>query len=217
MSNYNHIIKQRSILISGKTGGANVNQQLDFWDEKYANHSTYITNSRSRLIHKINEHIGNIYDDIISHLQSRNTILKDLKVIFETTPDTVNNEAIINALKENRPKELILGWTNIGAKGDDFTLDLGGNAVKGNSSYGEQWSIMIAFTLSIWQILKDVDSSFTNFEPILLLDDVFTGLDESRRKELARQIKKITQCIITCADEKDLPNFKYNRIDFKHN
>jgi len=77
---------------------------------------------------------------------------------------------------------------------------LGDHLVKGYASHGESWSIALALKLSTYQLLKNDGA-----DPILILDDVFSELDEERRDHLAIIAKLAEQTIITVAVDSDLP------------
>jgi DNA replication and repair protein RecF len=77
---------------------------------------------------------------------------------------------------------------------------LGDHAVKGYASHGESWSIALSLKLATYNLLKS-----DGLSPILILDDVFSELDEERRERLAEIAKSAQQTIITVAVENDLP------------
>jgi DNA replication and repair protein RecF len=77
---------------------------------------------------------------------------------------------------------------------------LGDHLVKGYASHGESWSIALSLKLATYQLLKS-----DGLSPILILDDVFSELDEERREKLAQLAQSAEQTIITVAVENDLP------------
>ena len=77
---------------------------------------------------------------------------------------------------------------------------LGDHLVKGYASHGESWSIALSLKLATYQLLKN-----DGLSPILILDDVFSELDEERREKLAQLAQSAEQTIITVAVENDLP------------
>jgi DNA replication and repair protein RecF len=105
-------------------------------------------------------------------------------------------EKLIN----NRGAELDRGLTLTGPHRDDLLLMLGEHTVKGYASHGESWSIALSLKLATYNRLK-----LDGLSPILILDDVFSELDEERRERLAEIAKSAQQTIITVAVENDLP------------
>ena len=72
--------------------------------------------------------------------------------------------------------------------------------VKGYASHGESWSIALSLKLATYNLLKS-----DGLSPILILDDVFSELDEDRREKLAQIAQSAEQTLITVAVENDLP------------
>jgi DNA replication and repair protein RecF len=72
--------------------------------------------------------------------------------------------------------------------------------VKGYASHGESWSIALSLKLATYQLLEK-----DGLKPILILDDVFSELDEERRVHLIKLAKSAEQTFITVAVENDLP------------
>jgi DNA replication and repair protein RecF len=111
-----------------------------------------------------------------------------------------NNEKIMERLISNRGAELERGLTLTGPHRDDLLLILGDHLVKGYASHGESWSIALSLKLATYNLLKS-----DGLSPILILDDVFSELDEERRERLTEIAKTAEQTIITVAVENDLP------------
>ena len=99
-----------------------------------------------------------------------------------------------------RGAELERGLTLTGPHRDDLLLMLGEHQVKGYASHGESWSIALSLKLATYNLLKS-----DGLSPILILDDVFSELDEDRREKLAQIAQSAEQTLITVAVENDLP------------
>jgi DNA replication and repair protein RecF len=111
-----------------------------------------------------------------------------------------NKERILADIAEINRQERERGISLIGPHRDDLLLNLGDHAVKGYASHGESWSIALALRLASYQLfINDGD------KPILILDDVFSELDENRREKLIEVSRSAEQTFITIAVENDLP------------
>ena len=107
---------------------------------------------------------------------------------------------IRDRMRLTRASEIERGLTLTGPHRDDLILNLGDHLVKGYASHGESWSIALSLKLATYQLLvKD------GLKPILILDDVFSELDEERRVHLIKLAKTAEQTFITVAVENDLP------------
>jgi DNA replication and repair protein RecF len=111
-----------------------------------------------------------------------------------------NSEKIREKLALNRGIEMERGLTLTGPHRDDLVLVLGEHLVKGYASHGESWSIALSLKIATLNLLK-----LDGLSPILILDDVFSELDEDRRERLAQIAQGAEQTLITVAVENDLP------------
>ena len=105
-----------------------------------------------------------------------------------------------------RAREIDRGANLVGAHRDDLSLFLGPLPARGFASHGEQWSLALALRLASYEMLRhDVDAYGGDGEPVLLLDDVFSSLDDARRRALARLVAGAQQALVTAASEHDVP------------
>lgn len=88
----------------------------------------------------------------------------------------------------------------VGPHRDDLDLRLGDQPAKGFASHGESWSMALALRLASYELLRTEGS-----EPVLILDDVFAELDNSRRRALAGVAADAEQVLITAAVGEDIP------------
>jgi DNA replication and repair protein RecF len=111
-----------------------------------------------------------------------------------------NRNLILNKISEISFQERERGISLVGPHRDDLLLNLGEHPVKGFASHGESWSIALSLRLASYQLLKSDGDN-----PILILDDVFSELDQSRRERLVKLTETTEQTLITVAVENDLP------------
>ena len=110
-------------------------------------------------------------------------------------------ESLSNLLLASREKDCILGYTTAGVQRDDIHFTIGDVPLRKYGSQGQQKSFIIALKLAQYQII----AAETGKTPILLLDDVFDKLDESRVAELISLVAGNTfgQIVITdCSHER---------------
>src|SRR5439155_11371221 len=80
------------------------------------------------------------------------------------------------ALDRVRAEDLRRGVTSVGPHRDDVVLELGGLPARSHASQGEQRTLALALRLAVHGVVTDAVGS----PPVLLLDDVFSELDEAR-------------------------------------
>ncbi len=83
-------------------------------------------------------------------------------------------------LQKNLSRDVMLQRTTSGIHRDDFLFLLNGNEVKRYGSQGQQKSFLIALKLAEFQCIEDRKK----FKPLLLLDDIFDKLDDSRIRKM---------------------------------
>src|SRR6202035_3755481 len=108
--------------------------------------------------------------------------------------------ALLAALSARRDAELERGMCLVGPHRDDLELRLGDQPAKGFASHGESWSFAVALRLAAYELLRTEGS-----DPVLLLDDVFAELDETRRRALASVAESAEQVLVTAAGLEDIP------------
>ena len=98
-------------------------------------------------------------------------------------------------LKLNREKDLKLKTTSVGPHRDDLAIEINGLSARTYGSQGQQRSIVLALKLAEADILFEK----TGERPVILLDDVMSELDMSRRDYLLNHLDG-RQVFITCCD-----------------
>jgi len=101
-----------------------------------------------------------------------------------------------------RRAELERAVTLAGPHRDDLVLELNGMGARGYASHGESWSFALALKLASAEVLRRESASG---DPVLILDDVFAELDQSRRARLAGAVAGFEQVLITAAVLEDVP------------
>ena len=210
---YNKILKMRNDYLKlVYTNGISDIRYLDVLTENLIDRAAYIYKERMNFINKINSNISKIYNDLTKN--------DDLKIQYETNIE-INNKSIEEIKKSlklkyeaNKNREIIAGMTLYGPHRDDFHFLINDNDIKIFGSQGQQKIAMIAFKLSEISIFEEI----TGTKPILLLDDIFSELDKTKRNKLVEYINNRIQVIITSNDtvgitKKLLDNAKIFKIE----
>ena len=102
-------------------------------------------------------------------------------------------EALYQAIEQRCAEECVRKTSLVGPHRDKPAFTLNGRDAADFASQGQQRSIAIAYKLSELQLIERI----THSKPILLLDDVMSELDASRRATLARYVNEAAQTFIT--------------------
>ena len=87
-------------------------------------------------------------------------------------------------LSEKLDRDRVLQYTSAGTHKDDLIFQIGAHPIKKYGSQGQQKSFLIALKLAQFHFIKKVKQ----ITPILLLDDIFDKLDESRVSNLVHLV-----------------------------
>ena len=101
-------------------------------------------------------------------------------------------------LRRNLDRDVYFGATQSGPHKDDVIFSIDGREVKVYGSQGQQRTTALAARLAEIDLIREE----TGEEPVLLLDDVFSELDERRQKFLLESIGGL-QAFVTCTGIED--------------
>jgi DNA replication and repair protein RecF len=194
ISDYERALRQRNSLLKQRASSTS----LAPWDEQVSNLGGEIIAARLKTLADFEPLFKEIYKEISSE---KPAWLAYKGSIEEPSTDSADNaKKILERMAATRNSEIERGLTLTGPHRDDLLLNLGEHLVKGYASHGESWSIALSLKLATYQLLVN-----DGLAPILILDDVFSELDEERREHLIELAKRAEQTLITVAVETDLP------------
>jgi DNA replication and repair protein RecF len=194
IADYERAVRQRNTLLKAHAPQSSISP----WDEHLSNFGSQVLAARIGIIEALQPFFTASYSAISS---KKNAVISYKSSIDNPTKSsTENSELILAKIKELSTQERDRGVSLVGPHRDDLLLNLGNQPVKGYASHGESWSIALALRLASYELLREGGS-----QPILILDDVFSELDEARRHQLSQVIETAEQTFITVAVENDLP------------
>ena len=195
MSDYDRAVKQRNSLLKNRSSNAS----LQPWNNHVANFGGEIIAARLSLLADFEPTFTEVYKEISS---AKKAFITYKSSIDEPSllPDE-NRAKIIAKMESVAHQEFERGVTLVGPHRDDLLLMLGDHFVKGYASHGESWSVALSLKLASYQLLQNEGA-----RPILILDDVFSELDEERRTKLIALANTAEQTFITVAVQSDLPD-----------
>ena len=166
-------------------------QMLQIYDMQLAASAEVIYNRRKEMIEQLQPIVAHYYK----------LLSDDRETVSLAYRSDLQNGELTEMLAEARQKDLILGHTTVGIHRDEILFTIGDVPLRKYGSQGQQKSFIIALKLAQYQIIAEQ----TGKTPILLLDDVFDKLDESRVAELISIVASdaFSQIIITdCSYER---------------
>jgi DNA replication and repair protein RecF len=199
LNHYNKIIEQRNQLFKDFYMQPQLKETLDIWDAQLISYGSSLIEKRKWFTLKLNEIIRDIHSNLSGGKE-------DLQVTYE--PDT-EIEDFSNKLKKNQDRDIKSKMTSVGPHRDDFGFTINNVDIRKYGSQGQQRTAALSLKLSEIELMKKI----TKENPILLLDDVLSELDEHRQKYLLQYIGNI-QTIITCTGLEDFIKNKFEMNRF---
>lgn len=188
---YRHILRQRNKLLHGLKqkiiNPQNLEDQIFIWDLQIAEPALYLASKRRQFLQVTQPVVANFYQEIA------NSVAKITTEYQTNIPPT--QAEYLQILQTCRGKDKQLGFTYIGPQRDDFSLFFKNRPILETASRGETRTVLLSLKLAEVEFLKQA----LNKEPILLLDDVFSELDNTRRSYLLKNLKN-QQTIITTTE-----------------
>jgi len=208
-ADYDKVLKQRTALLKSASGGRfrsdpGLLDTLSVWDGQLAATGAELMAARLELVNQLSPEVEKAY--LLLAPASRPAAIVYRASIDTAHPDGVGTAtdlleaALLEALERRRDAELERGMCRVGPHRDDLELRLGDQPAKGFASHGESWSMALALRLAAYELLSAEGS-----EPVLILDDVFAELDNSRRRALADVAAGAEQVLVTAAVGEDIP------------
>ena len=116
--------------------------------------------------------------------------------------------SLLKELSDSYEKDVRLGFTTVGPHRDDLKILIGGAEARVYASQGQMRTAALAVKLAEVEIFREL----TGEPPVLILDDVMSELDLSRRRKLLAEVEGV-QTILTCTHtEKVLFGKTVNKI-----
>ena len=169
---------------------------LDIWDEKLAEYAEKVYKYRYEFIEKLKNKITSVHKIITENNEEIN-----LKYIT----DFLNKEDFLEKLKSARRIDILKGYSTKGIHRDDFNVYINEKLVNVYGSQGQHRTAVLSLKMSELKIIYDEIGE----NPILLLDDFMSELDEKRRTNFLSNIRD-TQVLITCTDKFTLEKNNFN-------
>ncbi|MBI5042600.1 MAG: DNA replication/repair protein RecF [Nitrospirae bacterium] len=223
---YDNILEQRNRLLKGIRDKKRDEEKglLRPWDEQLVEEGTRILFKRRSLVEQIRPFLEKIFQAIsrdnkrpiliyetqllpAEALSEGNVVLRCSEAAEQRKTEADIADKVkglfYQLLEEKRKEEFRYGYTLVGPHRDDFQFSIDDQRAKTTASQGQHRMIILALKLSEAVLYKEAFGEY----PVLLLDDVFSELDEIRAEALIEQIHdmNIEQVFITAAKKESIP------------
>ncbi|MBN1258961.1 DNA replication/repair protein RecF [Candidatus Peregrinibacteria bacterium] len=194
---YQETVKQRNALLR-RIREKNANEpELEFWDGAMAEAGIEVVRKRQELVQSLSALIFPYYNAIA---QSENKV--EIHYLSKAG-EAKGKKELLDLISKNHERDIGSGATQIGPHRDDLEFFLNGHEMARFASRGEWRSLVLALKFAEIAIIKEASGE----TPVLLLDDVFSELDESRQKYLMEAVES-AQTFLTTTHKEFLAGIK---------
>ena len=185
-ASYERVLKQRNTLLKQTRGSldAEAEATLEVWNAKLVETGEQLATERVELISALTPSVAGRYSELAG----------DRATVHLCYSASWMEEGLERALERCRDDELRRGVSLVGPHRDDVVCHIGELPARTHASQGEQRSLALALRLAE----HDVVGATTATPPTVLLDDVFSELDDKRAAALV-ELLPATQTIVTTA------------------
>jgi DNA replication and repair protein RecF len=194
-SDYERVLRQRNALLKGGVRDADAKATLTVFDAQLVASGSELVRGRLGLVHRLARPVAQAY----VRLAGAGTVGARYLADWHATPLEVTDreqveELLAAAVDRERPREIERRVTLVGPHRDEWQLGIDGLDARTHASQGEQRSLALALRLAGHTAVQEATGS----TPVLLLDDVFSELDD-RRAEALVELLPHGQTLLTTA------------------
>jgi len=189
LQQYYRALKQRNNLLREIRKRNTARDTLPVWDSQLAEFGRKISRRRSIFLELLNP----IASDIHARITSRKETL-NISYAPNTPADSLEER-----LAKSHEKDIAQGSTSVGIHRDDFIFSINGIDCRIYGSQGQQRTASLSAKLAEVRFIR----THKDHDPVLLLDDVLSELDNDRQRFLLESIEHI-QIIMTCTGIGDI-------------
>jgi DNA replication and repair protein RecF len=190
---YSRTLAQRNALLARIRSGAADREAIAAWDLELGRHAIALRDTRLEALEAVREPARDFSIDL--------GLPGGLELSYRPRSTAETPEEFAAELEERLDSDLQRGFTGHGPHRDELRLEREGRELRSYGSQGEQRLALLSLLLAEREAL----AASRGRPPILLLDDVMSELDASRREMLVDRVTREGQTVITTTDLAHVP------------
>ncbi|HPX90932.1 MAG TPA: DNA replication/repair protein RecF [Spirochaetota bacterium] len=209
LNNFRHILNSRNTMLKNIANGQVNIKQIEVWDELFASKAMVLIKKRREFIEIFNKVFSKIYSNISND---------DTCEFFYTGLPFDKKEDFLEFLNKKKSEDLKKKTTTFGPQRDDYILKKDDINFTNYSSQGQKRAASVSLKVSEIDIIENISGK----KSVILVDDIFSELDEKRRNNMIDSIKNKGQIIFTMVSfnkiedlSKDYKIFEVNKGKLK--
>ncbi|UWE03658.1 DNA replication/repair protein RecF [Laceyella sacchari] len=194
LTQLNKLLTQRNSLLKQSAQKRNAQfSLLEVLDEQFIHISVQLWKKRFQFLASLQEWAKEIHRAITRQQEELLVEYRSSLPISALQDEQEWGNLLKQELEQKRDKELMRGSTLVGPHRDDLYLSVNGLNLHLYGSQGQQRTAALSLKLAEIELIRQE----TGYYPILLLDDVLSELDDSRKTHLLEAIRGKVQTFVT--------------------
>ncbi len=181
---YTSALQQRNALLRRAKIGHDVTEQLAPWTQQLLDHGAAFRSQRTRLLELLAGPHAARFEELTGLADA--TFAAELRGSGDLAADA----------QELAGAERRRGTTLLGPHLDDVLPRVAGRDLRAFGSAGEQRAALLAFTFAA----RDALAHHLGIEPVVLLDEPWSELDQDRRRRLTAMLAPLAQVVVTSTE-----------------
>lgn len=194
---YQRVVRQRNQVLKNAEVNRSALKQLHIWDAQLAGLASRIMHRRQEVVKHLSSQAAAVHFRLTGQ---RENLSIQYMPFYKPSPEETGQlsvddyySIVLDELKKQRLLEIQRGHTLVGPQRDDLVFTINGNDAKTYASQGQQRTAVLAYKLAEMEIMRREIGEY----PVVLLDDVMSELDRTRRQFLVEILNTKAQTIIT--------------------
>ena len=191
-SAYAHALAQRNAALVRVRSGQSPPPVLDPWDSELARLGLELMNTRAKATALVAPGFAARAAEL--------GLPEPADLVYAPRSRALDPAQLVEELLERRPGDLERGFTAHGPHRDELVVRHGGRLLRSYGSQGQQRVGLLALLFAERDVLHERESA-----PLMLLDDVTSELDASRRERLGELVRAGGQALISATELERIP------------
>src|SRR5687768_13496313 len=189
LASYKKALEQRNRLLKDLRDRPYADSGLDVWSEQLVRYGAPMYEKRRFFLDGLAPLANEIHRELTDGRESLTINYLPSVPLTQGTTDS----AFRSHLQTSAAEELRRGMTLVGPQRDDVQFLIDGADARLFGSMGQQRTVVLSLKLAQFRLMED----YVGESPVMLLDDVFSHLDDRRREHLLRWVRGRCQTFIT--------------------
>lgn len=206
LKRYRVILRNRNALLKRMAEESSRDGELEAWDTMLVEKGAAVVRGRNEVLAAVRRHVEELQEELLPPGERI-----EMRYVCSFGEDGVEPEAALHgALSRCRDGEVRRGYTLAGPHYDDVAIRLGGTNLRRYGSQGRKRLVAIVMKLAQAQtIMAERDE-----RPVVLLDDIFSELDEETAGRVRGVLSDRYQSFVTSPRMDDFDGYRARGVCF---